>query len=112
MTIKELLKDNERVWLSILPEDKEKFLRLVKEEGFIWLNGNEIQPSDGCNGHMSAHSDMRIASVPWFAWFHQSTENIPRYSFAELLNGKLVEAKDKLIGFGLVNNKNTKEKGE
>lgn len=103
MTIKELLKDNERVWLSILPEDKEKFLRLVKEEGFIWLNGNEIQSSDGCNGHMSVRNDMRIASVPWFAWFHPSIEVVPRYSFAEFLNGKLVEAKDEFVGFTVEN---------
>ena len=75
------------------------FLRLVKEEGFIWLNGNAIQLSDGCNGHMSVHNDMRIAGVPWFAWFHPSTEKIPKYSFAEFLKGKLVEAKDKLVGF-------------
>ncbi len=99
MTIKELLKDNERVWLSIMPEDKEKFLRLAKDEGFIWLNGNAIQPFDGCNGHMSVHNDMRIASVPWFAWFHPSTESIPKYSFSEFLNGNLVKAKDELISF-------------
>ena len=101
MTIKELLKDNERVWFSILPEDKEKFLKLAKEEGFIWLNDNEIQPSDGCNGHMSVRNDMRIASVPWFAWFHPSTESIPKYSFEEFLKGKLVEAKDEFIGFAV-----------
>ena len=99
MTIKELLADNESVWFSIMSEDKEKFLRLAKEDGFIWLNGNEIQPSDGCNGHMSAHSDMRIASVPWFAWFHPSTVDIPRYNFSEFLNGKLVEAKDEFVSF-------------
>lgn len=103
MTLKELLKDNERVWLSIMPDDKERFLQLAKEEGFIWLNGNKIQPSDGCNGHMSVHSDMRIASVPWFAWFHPSTETIPKYCFAEYLNGKLVEAKDEFISFDIEN---------
>ena len=99
MTIKELLTDNESVWFSIMPDDKERFLQLAKEEGFIWLNGNTIQPSDGCNGHMSVHSDMRIASVPWFAWFHPSTESIPKYSFGEFLNGKLVEAKDEYVDF-------------
>ena len=104
MTIKKLLKDNESVWFSILPEDKEKFLRLAKYEGFIWLNGNEIEPSDGCNGHMSVHDDMRIASVPWFAWFHPSTESIPKYSFAEFLNGKLFEAKDELMSVEVCEN--------
>lgn len=97
MTIKKLLKDNESVWFSILPEDKEKFLRLAKDEGFIWLNGNEIQPSDGCNGHMSVHNDMHIASVPWFAWFHPSTDNIIKIDFAEFIKGNIADSNDVLI---------------
>ena len=97
MTIKELLKDNETVWFSIMPEDKEKFLRFAKEEGFIWLNGNGIQPSDCCNGHMSVHRDMHIANVPWFAWFHQDTAHIKKLDFAAFLSGRITESKDELI---------------
>lgn len=97
MTIKELLKANEQIYFSILPNEKDKFLKQVKEEGFVWLNGNEINETDVCNGHMAVHRDMRIASVPWFAWFHPDTAQIQKLCFSEFLKGKIVESDDKLI---------------
>ena len=97
MTIKELLRDDESVYFSILPDDKDKFLKSVKEEGFIWLNGNEIKETDYCNGHMAVHRDMHIASVPWFAWFHPSTEHIKKLDFSEFLKGYVSEPKDRLV---------------
>ena len=97
MTIKELLKDDETVYFSVLPDEKTAFLKMVKEEGFVWLNNTEINESEGCNGHMAVHRDMHIASVPWFAWFHSSTECIKKLDFTEFLKGNLVESKDELI---------------
>lgn len=97
MTIKELLTENECVYFSILPDDKDKFLKQVKTEGFLWLNGEEIKETDCCNGHMAVHSDMRIASVPWFAWFHQDTAHIKKLDFAAFLSGRITESKDELI---------------
>ncbi len=97
MTIKELLKDNDRVYFSISSADKKHFLQFAIDEGFKWLNGDEITLNDNCHDHMALTNDMHLAFVPWFAWFHPSTGNVPKYSFAEFLNGKLVEAQDELI---------------
>lgn len=97
MTIKELLEENESVWFSIKPEDKEKFLKQVKKEGFTWLNSDEIEETDCCNGHMAVHRDLRIASVPWFAWFHPDAKHIKKLDFSEFLKGNFAESKDELI---------------
>ena len=101
MTIKELLTKNECVYFSILLDDKDIFLKQVKTEGFRWLNGEEIKETDCCNGHMAVHSDMRIASVPWFAWFHPDRSSVPKYSFSEFTKGILVTAKDVFVSFSL-----------
>ncbi len=103
MRIKEVLKENERVYFSILPDDKDRFLKQAKEEGFVWLNGNEINESDCCNGHMAVHKDMRIAIVPWFAWFHPDTASIPKIDYSSFLNGEYTESKDELIAYDLEN---------
>ena len=101
MKITDLLKDNEKVYFSILQEDKETFLELAKDEGFKWISGDEIKPGDGCNGHMAVHRDMKMANVAWFCWFHPAAADIPKYDFAEFLKGNLVISGDKLVSYTL-----------
>ena len=95
MTITELLEKYERVYFSILPDDKPKFLQLLRTEGFTWLNGSEIKVTDECNGHMSVRRDKKIASVAWFVWFRR--DDIPKLDFEEFLKGNIVKSEDKFV---------------
>ena len=43
-TLKQFLKDDERVWFEITEQDKEKFLQFAKDNNCKWMNGDEILP--------------------------------------------------------------------
>lgn len=80
------------VWFSVT--DKKRFLEWAKEQGCVWLNGNEIDPEGECFYHMSVHRDKKIANVAMYVWFAEQFKSKPKYVFEDFLQGKITLAKD------------------
>lgn len=99
MQFAELFENCEKVYFSIMTDDKDKFISMLEDESFHWLDGSPVKKGDGCNGHMAVHSDKHIANVAWFCWFHPQAADIPKYDFAEFLKGNLVTSGDRLVSY-------------
>ncbi len=96
MNLKNLLKENNAVWFEIEPTEKQKFLEFAKENGCVWLNGKEIEPSsDDCMCHMSMHNDYKIAKVAHFIWYRKP--EVKKFLFSEFVNGVEKTPNSKII---------------
>ncbi len=42
--IKELLGQEKEIWVDLNEDNYRAFFKQAKQEGFVWLNGKEIQP--------------------------------------------------------------------
>ena len=43
--IKELLGTETQIWVDLTADNYRAFFKQAKEEGFVWLNGKQIQPN-------------------------------------------------------------------
>lgn len=86
--LKKILQENEKIWFEISESEKSEFLQFAKNLGCLWTNGDEIRPEiDHCGIHMSIHSDLRIANVAYFVWFHTDFDSIPKFVFSDFVKG-------------------------
>lgn len=67
-TIKELLKESERVWFYLKDKETERaFVNELCEYGATYLNGSQITV-ESCSPIMSVHNDMKVAHLMIMIW--------------------------------------------
>jgi hypothetical protein len=94
---KEVCGKDECVWFEIQGDEGKNFLKWAKDLGYIWLNGEEIEPQKGADFfHFSIHSDGKLAYVSMMVWAtkHEKFANIKRYMFCEYIQGNFVSPKE------------------
>lgn len=62
--LKELLKKEKCVWVSIEPQQRQDFLKFAKDCGFKWFTGKEISLNDDCWLTVAMFDDLTIANIP------------------------------------------------
>lgn len=82
MVLKDLVKNEQEVVISLSEENREKFLKQAKKEGFKWLNGDEIQNDDKCFFHVSISQTGRIANISAMCYAKsKKLRALPRYEY-------------------------------
>ncbi len=62
--IMELLQKEEKIWVNIKPIQRREFLKFAKDNGFKWINGDEISLNDGCWLVVAMFVDRTITNIP------------------------------------------------
>ena len=87
-TLKQFLKDDERVWFEITEQDKEKFLQFAKDNNCKWMNGDEILPKkNNCGSHMGINKDLELGFVSLCCWFLKADNEPRKIKFKDVIGG-------------------------
>ena len=90
--LKDLLKNNETVWIFIGDDDelKARFMKQVKDEEFTFGEETSIDTYK-CGNAMAIHNDMSIRYVPLHIWSMSRNvdgyKDIPRVCYEEYVDG-------------------------
>ena len=85
-TIKEILNQNKQVWFFIEENERSAFLKYAKENGCIWLNGNEINPDeDVCGFVMGIRQNLTMGFVPMFRLVNKEKQSPQIIKFKDIL---------------------------
>lgn len=85
----ELLKKENYIWVHIKPRQRCKFLKSAKDNGFKWINGNEISLNDDCWLVVAMFADKTIANIPaMHRVYGNDRDTVYKIDFSELVKGK------------------------
>ncbi|MBE5738928.1 MAG: hypothetical protein E7354_04300 [Clostridiales bacterium] len=87
--LKELIKNDERVWFEIEDSHKKQFLLFAKDNNCTWMNGDEILPTENnCGNLMGINSENKLGFVATYCR-HIKPINMPRIiKFSQILGEK------------------------
>ena len=82
---KDVCGERESVWFEIDLGESEKFFKWAKDLGCVWLNGQEIMPTEKVEFfHYSISKYGKLAVVPMCAWVSK-TLKFDKYLFREFI---------------------------
>lgn len=85
----ELLNKENYIWAHIERKQRQKFLKFAKDNGFKWINGNEIYLNDDCWLVVAMFADRTIANIPAMHRVFGNDHNaVCKIDFSELVKGK------------------------
>ena len=85
-TLKQILKNQKHIWVSIEEIEKTEFLKYAKEQGCRWLDGSEIDPDeDNCGYHMGIRNDLTIGFVLGLCWCMNQNNKPKKIIFKDIL---------------------------
>lgn len=82
MILKDLLKDKEEVVIELNENNRQRFLKQAKYEGFKWIGNKDIQENDECAFHISINKDWYIGNISTMCYIKsKELQALPRYQF-------------------------------
>ena len=90
-TIKELLKENERVWFYLKDKDSERdFVQELREYTATYLNGSQVT-IESCSPIMAVHHDMKVAHLMIMIWNASFSSSFEKCASPELARALKVD---------------------
>ena len=82
--IKELLQQEQEIWVRLTKQNRAAFLRQAKAEGFCYFNGKQIDESDDTFLIAAVSANGTIAKVPCFCLSSPQFANVKRIDYQPL----------------------------
>ncbi|MBR0189224.1 MAG: hypothetical protein IJQ23_02415 [Clostridia bacterium] len=83
--LEEMLKKEGEIGFILGQNERRKFLRWAKSNGFKWMNGQEIKETDDCFFHMVVEKDKTIANISAGCWIKDKEHPSCRLTFKDFL---------------------------
>jgi len=91
LDFKNLLKQEKEIWFKVEKTEKLKFLKFLKDQGCVWINGKEIDlKNDKINSFMGVNANLELGFVSAMCWCSNLKNNTKKkYKISDFIEEEL-----------------------